>query len=359
MLAAVALLACVARAWSPLPPRARLALRQEDALRDECAAAAAGASRFEPRVEHSHEVAAVVLEAVARGDDATTTLWFPGVEDAAVVAAVAGVVAANADALGSSAAARRWPSAPAPGVALSPSGGEAAAEDRGDVGLFNSTRASDGAAVEASLRWVDDTLGALRLCPYTRGRARGAVGLEGVGVASGPVRAVAAAPGAASLAAAFFRAVGELTTTPERDLATTLLVSPAYDGDFLGFVGVCDGVVEPLVAATGAAAVVGRAWFHPSYEAAAVGHDALKPGHALPSAVVRPFVEKYGAGDPPSDDALAAANDAVRRSPHATINLLRRSQLDAAQRLEAALPPERRRPNRVYAANVQTFLDLR
>ena len=351
MLAAVALLACVARAWSPLPPRARLALRQEDALRDECAAAAAGASRFEPRVEHSHEVAAVVLEAVARGDE--STLWFPGVEDAAVVAAVAGVVAANADALGCSAAARRWPSAPAPGVALSPSGGEATND------MHDSTRASDGAAVEASLRWVDDTLGALRLCPYTRGRARGAVGLEGVGVASGPVRAVAAAPGAANLAAAFFRAVGELTTTPERDLATTLLVSPAYDGDFLGFVGVCDGVVEPLVAATGAAAVVGRAWFHPSYEAAAVGHDALKPGHALPSAVVRPFVEKYGAGDPPSDDALAAANDAVRRSPHATINLLRRSQLDAAQRLEAALPPERRRPNRVYAANVQTFLDLR
>ena len=351
MLAAVALLACVARAWSPLPPRARLALRQEDALRDECAAAAAGASRFEPRVEHSHEVAAVVLEAVARGDE--STLWFPGVEDAAVVAAVAGVVAANADALGCSAAARRWPSAPAPGVALSPSGGEATND------MHDSTRASDGAAVEASLRWVDDTLGALRLCPYTRGRARGAVGLEGVGVASGPVRAVAAAPGAANLAAAFFRAVGELTTTPERDLATTLLVSPAYDGDFLGFVGVCDGVVEPLVAATGAAAVVGRAWFHPSYEAAAVGHDALKPGHALPSAVVRPFVEKYGSGDPPSDDALAAANDAVRRSPHATINLLRRSQLDAAQRLEAALPPERRRPNRVYAANVQTFLDLR
>ena len=351
MLAAVALLACVARAWSPLPPRARLALRQEDALRDECAAAAAGASRFEPRVEHSHEVAAVVLEAVARGDE--STLWFPGVEDAAVVAAVAGVVAANAEALGCSAAARRWPSAPAPGVALSPSGGEATND------MHDSTRASDGAAVEASLRWVDDTLGALRLCPYTRGRARGAVGLEGVGVASGPVRAVAAAPGAANLAAAFFRAVGELTTTPERDLATTLLVSPAYDGDFLGFVGVCDGVVEPLVAATGAAAVVGRAWFHPSYEAAAVGHDALKPGHALPSAVVRPFVEKYGAGDPPSDDALAAANDAVRRSPHATINLLRRSQLDAAQRLEAALPPERRRPNRVYAANVQTFLDLR
>ena len=350
MLAAVALLACVARAWSPLPPRARLALRQEDALRDECAAAAAGASRFEPRVEHNHEVAAVVLEAVARGDDAT--LWFPGVEDAAVVAAVAGVVAANADALGCSAAARRWPSAPAPGVALSPSGGEATRDMR------DSTRASDGAAVEASLRWVDDTLGALRLCPYTRGRARGAVGLEGVGVASGPVRAVAAAPGAANLAAAFFRAVGDLAATPERDLATTLLVSPAYDGDFLGFVGVCDGVVEPLVAATGAAAVVGRAWFHPSYEAAAVGHDALKPGHALPSAVVRPFVEKYGAGDPPSDDALAAANDAVRRSPHATINLLRRSQLDAAQRLEAALPPERRRPNRVYAANVQTFLDL-
>ena len=103
MLAAVALLACVARAWSPLPPRARLALRQEDALRDECAAAAAGASRFEPRVSENHEVAAVVLEAVARGDDATT-LWFPGVEDAAVVAAVAGVVAANADALGCSAA---------------------------------------------------------------------------------------------------------------------------------------------------------------------------------------------------------------------------------------------------------------
>ena len=337
------LLAACAGAWQ-LPPRARLALRQADALRRDCDRAAVGRSVFATDATSPWAVARCVFEAVARGEEAT--LWFPCFDDAVAVDALASVVRTNGDRLGARGAdALSWPSSPALGVTLR--GGESAAVCGGDDDA--------AAAVEASLRWVDDTLGALRLCPFTRDRSRGAIGLDGVGVASGPVRCVAAeGPGAAALVAAVWASICDLEATPESELSTTLIVSPFFDDDFDDFVAVCDGIIEPAVEATGATELVGRAWFHPRYEAAAVGHDVMVPGHALPAPVVRSFVERYANDAAPSDAQLAAANDAVRRTPHATVNLLRRSQLAAAQRLEASLP--KAQPNLVYARNVQTML---
>ena len=135
------------------------------------------------------------------------------------------------------------------------------------------------------------------------------------------------------------------------------MVAPAsYDNNFLAFASLCDKLIEPSVKATGADSIVGRAWFHPNYEAAAIGHKMILPGHALPSTMVSGFIYKLGL-DPqltliPSDIALA--NDAVRRTPHATINLLRRSQLNAAKQLEAQMA--NKRPNSVYAKNVIRIL---
>jgi 16S rRNA C967 or C1407 C5-methylase (RsmB/RsmF family) len=71
--------------------------------------------------------------------------------------------------------------------------------------------------------------------------------------------------------------------------------------------------------------------------------------------MVKGFVEKYNADCVPDEAVIAHANDAVRWTPHATINLLRRSQLSAAKKLEAAAPNSK--PNAIYARNVLRIIE--
>ena len=142
------------------------------------------------------------------------------------------------------------------------------------------------------------------------------------------------------------------------------------------------------MAACGGSALVGRAWFHPAYTADDVGHSSVVPGHAVPHDLVLGFAVNQPLGTQPQQQpqqgqqqkqleqptpqpqatvavgapplsraAVAAANDLVRRTPHATVNLLRRAQLLAAARHEAAtakaLPPAARpKPNAIYVRNV-------
>ena len=85
-------------------------------------------------------------------------------------------------------------------------------------------------------------------------------------------------------------------------------------------------------------------------------HDKVLPGHAIPPQMVEEFLEQYATSmnlqqsDLPDLNEISIANDAVRWTPHATINLLRRSQLTAAKDAEAASATKR--PNWIYAKNV-------
>jgi hypothetical protein len=72
--------------------------------------------------------------------------------------------------------------------------------------------------------------------------------------------------------------------------------------------------------------------------------------------MVQGFLNHYYGNDISySRETLARANDAVRWTPHATINLLRRSQLSAAKKVEASAP--NKKPNAVYARNVLRIID--
>jgi hypothetical protein len=75
--------------------------------------------------------------------------------------------------------------------------------------------------------------------------------------------------------------------------------------------------------------------------------------------MVEGFVNQYtnDSHKQPNQDTIARANDAVRWTPHATINLLRRSQLTAAKQVEAA--SSNKKPNAVYARNVLRIIDDR
>jgi hypothetical protein len=136
------------------------------------------------------------------------------------------------------------------------------------------------------------------------------------------------------LAQAFWLGVQALAQTWEEKTSTLPVVAPFfYDDQFLEFAETFDKLLEPSLQATGAEAIVGRALFHPTYDSDLIGHDQVLPGHALPAKMVDGFLDRYLTEDESTDNkkkpdltSIAKANDAVRWTPHATINLLRRSQ---------------------------------
>ncbi len=237
---------------------------------------------------------------------------------------------------------------------------------------------SSADAASATENWVNDFLGKYRLCPYTRSIDMAAVGLSSVGVPAGRVRVRVAstdvgdcprigndggyrrdAHRAAELVLAFWSEVRELLHSTEELWSTTLVVFPEYDDDFALFSDVCDAVIEPIVEATKSTEYIGRAWFHPGYDADVIGHVGLKPGHAIPHRMVEGFVKSQrsssgmhgGEGPLIGYEALSRANDRVRQTPHATINILRRSQLLAAGMYESGLGSKKPKPNSIYVRN--------
>jgi len=392
-----------ALSFNPLPPSARLALG-EDALRRDCEAATEGRSpsiddtfTWEKDVKKGYQVARCIFRSVARGAPLhavdggnTRTLWFPSVDDSTMVSAFADIVCSNSEHLGGvEAKAEFWPKTPATKIVLRwPLSHSVDPVQTNSESSFSSREA----AKEATERWVNDTLGRMSLCPYTRSLRRAAVGLSSVGVVEGPVGVrhscsprkpygvktvdrsqLEVSTDAALLAATFWDGVTELESTSEDKLSTILIVAPSnYDTDFVRFAAACDGLIEPAVQAAGADKLIGKAWFHPLYKASTIGHHKVLPGHALPCSMVKTFVDFYygeevaknagsdvgnqnnnseGANmEKLSMDEIAHANDEVRHTPHATVNLLRRSQLSSAKEAEAALTVKR--PNAIYARNV-------
>ena len=58
-----------------------------------------------------------------------------------------------------------------------------------------------------------------------------------------------------------------------------------------------------------------------------------------------------GNGETIEFDELSTSNNLVRHTPHATINILRRSQLNAAAEYEKGLGARRPKPNSIYVRN--------
>ena len=340
----------------------------EDNLRSDCKVQSTGRFVWEMDATEGYMLANSLFQNLASMDIVETelTLWFPKFHKKEVLDEMARILNANSPRMGGlTATTSAWPSSPASRIQLS--------FPRGGRKLELVTSASAEGAVEATSDWVDNTLGRLGLCPHTASMEKAAIGLEGVSVKQGPVvirESTAMFPDtldSISLLASFWNCVSEMATRPEQDLATILLLAPpAYDNRFLEFAGVCDELLEPTVQATKAESVVGRAWFHPAYDAEAVGHKQILPGHALPGRLVEKFMRQQQQQQQqqrqqdttrvvvPDAESIARANNAVRWSPHATVNLLRRSQLNAAKQVEAMNP--NKKPNSIYARNVLRIL---
>lgn len=341
-------------------------------------------------------------------------LAFPCVQDPNVLVKLADVINANCVMLGGvRATVELYPSAPAPLLCLRFSlddydgNHQKKEEEKTAPAVTEQSRREDAkkSAVFATEAWVDQFLGRNKLCPYTASSRAAAVGLTDVGVKAGPVAVrvvlstasqlsnhksngnmmgrsppdIPSPPASTALVAAFWESTKEMLHSTEQNISTILLAAPEYDNHFSSFCTVCDEIIEPTIVATDATSVIGRAWFHPHYDANMIGHDNVIPGHAIPHIMVKEFINKSRREqgqhqqkqvmDNTEDqqqqqqqnpsipqltiDDIANANNAVRKTPHATINILRRTQLLAAQRHELALPDAQRPPpNDVYVRNV-------
>jgi hypothetical protein len=333
-------------------------------------------------VTEGYEAAATVfgalLNASCSGDGAPRQIWFPKMKETQMLSGLAESLNDNTERLGGwSASLERWPMTPTTGIFLTLVDGIDLLRSKDLLDAMDQTE-----AVEATKHWVNNTLGRLGLCPHVASTTRAAIGLDSVGVSSGPVvvRHTMSAPlrsdddnaltDAMILGASFWNAVLDLARCPETDVATFLLIAPpAYDENFADFVATCDNLLERSCKAVRADSIIGKAWFHPRYNSSVVGQDSILPGHALPAEMVTEFVHEYfGDVDGHGLAAVSRANDAVRHTPHATVNLLRRSQLQASKEAEAASlssvstneGKQRRKkgPNSIYAQNVIRLLSL-
>ncbi|KAL7430576.1 hypothetical protein ACHAXM_002259 [Skeletonema potamos] len=325
--------------------------------------------RWEPQITESYEVAHVIFQEMAQSaNKGGCLISFPSMSRPSDLDKLSSVLQSSKckQLLGlDSVECDLYPSSPAPYIHIKFDrcvSGESVTAER-----IYSTAETAASATEG---WLKDFLGKYRLCPYTSSASRAAVGLSSIGVPVGGVHIQVNsrsdnATKAARTVSAFWTEVVTLMQSSQDEWATSLVVSPEYDDDFRSFVEVCDDIIEPTVVAIQATEFIGRAWFHPQYDADQVGHTSVIAGHAVPHKMVEGFMNSLNleSGTEKVEtiefEALAASNNLVRRTPHATINILRRSQLEAAAEYEKGLGVKRPKPNSIYVRNAVRLSNYR
>mmetsp|Transcript_26700 Transcript_26700/g.56237 ORF Transcript_26700/g.56237 Transcript_26700/m.56237 type:complete len:417 (+) Transcript_26700:49-1299(+) len=330
---------------------------------------------WEPALEESYSVACKIFEEIFSYQKSTRSprkiiLSFPSMSRQTDLENLANVLQSNECGLLlgiEDAVSELYPSSPAPYISIT---FPAESDVEPNMVVKESEQASCDDARTNTEDWVNNFLGLYRLCPYTSSVTRAAVGLKSVGVPVGGVHITVGHTGycnipskrklnAAEVTSLFWSEVSFLLNSPQDEWATSLLVFPAYDLDFDAFIEICDKIVEPSVVATKSTDYIGRAWFHPLYNADAVGHSTVIAGHAIPHKMVEQFRASSNDGNKKElhYDSLARANDLVRQTPHATINILRRSQLTKAGDYEKSLGHRGPKPNSVYVRNAVRLSD--
>jgi len=132
-------------------------------------------------------------------------------------------------------------------------------------------------------------------------------------------------------------------------ISSILLAAPEYDDNFDLWAGPVFAMLEKGVVACGLEPQVGVVCFHPQY---ATPDGRSFPGFGHMHSVPRlkkwlhetdPALEKEL-----SDDEIAAGGAWQRRTPHATINVLRAEQLEAAE--------GRRSSSELYTENIRRLV---
>jgi hypothetical protein len=218
----------------------------------------------------------------------------------------------------------------------------------------NSTTSTNEDVVNRRTRkWVKRMLVEQGICPFTRSDRMSGQGLADLGVPIGSI-AYHASFNAHPIAlfADLWKAIDEMIAAGPsgRDgISSILLAAPEFDDDFDFWSGPIFGILEASVMAAQAESLVGVVCFHPRY---ATPDGTSWPGfghmHSVPR--LEKWYNQYCPETELTTEQIAAGGAWQRRTPHATINVLRADQLSVAE--------SRRESGRLYAENIDRLVGV-
>lgn len=193
----------------------------------------------------------------------------------------------------------------------------------------------------AMQRWVDRILVKMEICPFTKSTTKSGQGLSDVGV---PVGRIAyhfseAVPKKTSIPLLFsdtYEAIyGMIATGPagKEGISSILLSAPGFDASFSTWAGVVFLILETTVSVAKAEPLIGIVCFHPQYK---TPDGTTFPGfgnmHSVPRLKKWLTESNKDLANMLTEEDIAAGGAFQRRTPFATINVLRAEQLEAAEK---------------------------
>jgi hypothetical protein len=202
--------------------------------------------------------------------------------------------------------------------------------------------------------WVKRVLVDLQICPFTKSNTMAGQGLGDLGIPVGRIayhKSNAQEDDIIRLMADTWEAIRDMIAAGpggKTGVSSILLAAPGFDENFTLWASLF-AALEAGVMAARAEAEVGIVCFHPHY---ATPDGSIFPGFGHMHSV--PRLEKWVKEDNPSSTLstrLVAAGGAwQRRTPHATINVLRADQLVAAE--------GRRDSGMLYSENIRKLVNI-
>lgn len=182
--------------------------------------------------------------------------------------------------------------------------------------------------------WVKRILVEQGICPFTKSVKSSGHGLSDVGVPVGTIAYHASfAEDAFRLFADTWKAIDEMIKagpSGKTGVSSILLAAPAFDEDFDFWAGPIFAILEASVVAAQAEGQIGVVCFHPEY---ATPDGKSWPGfghmHSVPR--LEKWYQEHSESKDLTTEDVAAGGAWQRRTPHATINVLRADQLEAAE----------------------------
>jgi hypothetical protein len=204
---------------------------------------------------------------------------------------------------------------------------------------------------ERTQAWVKRMLVEQKICPFTKSINKSGQGLGDVGVPVGSIAYHGSdATNPVQLLSDIWRAIIDMLEagpSGKQGISSILLAAPAFDNDFDFWAGPIFAMLETSVVAAQAEDRVGVVCFHPRY---ATPDGKSWPGfghmHSVPR--LEKWYQEYSETKELTSDQVAAGGAWQRRTPHATINVLRADQLQAAE--------SKRMSGSMYTRNIETLI---
>ena len=226
------------------------------------------------------------------------------------------------------------------------------------VDIENNKKYDIDLQIERTKSWVKRILVKEGICPFTKSVTKSGQGLSEFGV---PIGSIAYS---GSFATSSIQLMADIWSEMDKmiqagpsgsdGVSSILMSAPAFDDDFDFWAGPIFAMLESGVMAAQAESQLGVVCFHPLYK---TPDGKSWPGfghmHSVPRLTkwYKEYYEENDQEEPPKDlstQDIAAGGAWQRRTPHATINVLRADQLAAAE--------GRRQSGSMYTENINKLV---